>query len=86
MDGNASQGATRSYAAIRGEVERMLRGRRGGCVGNDELGVARGDELPAELADPRSRRERLRRCKEALKRERDEEQTAYQQNVAWRER
>src|SRR5205814_814590 len=51
---------------------------------DDRLGNARGDELPAELSDPRSRRERLRRCKHQLEQERADEQTAYQENLAWR--
>jgi len=33
---------------------------------DERLGDARGDELPAELVDARSGRERLRRCKQEL--------------------
>jgi hypothetical protein len=51
---------------------------------DERLGDARGDELPSELADPRSRRERLRRCKQQLEREQADEQVAYQENLAWR--
>jgi hypothetical protein len=47
-------------------------------------GSARGDELPAELVDARSRRERLRRCKEELERAQADEEAAYQTNLAWR--
>jgi transposase len=61
--GNASPGSTRCYASIRKEVEEMLAEAAQADAAEDErLGEARGDELPAELADARSRRERLRRC------------------------
>jgi hypothetical protein len=67
LAGNASPQATRSYASIREEVERMLAEAAQADAAEDErLGGARGDELPLELRDPRSRRERLRRCKEQL--------------------
>ena len=85
LAGNASAGATRSYASIRSEVERMLTEAAQVDAGEDEqLGEARGDELPAELADARSRRERLRRCKQQLEQEQADEQAAYQANLAWR--
>ena len=85
LSGNASPGATRSYATIREEVERMLAQAAEADAAEDErLGDARGDELPAELSDPRSRRERLRRCKEQLEAEEADEQAAYQENLAWR--
>ena len=65
--GNASPAATRSYASIREEVERMLAQAAHADAEEDErLGDARGDELPPELVDARSRRERLRRCKREL--------------------
>src|SRR5437762_12852935 len=51
---------------------------------DERLGDARGDELPAELSDRRSRRERLRRCKEQLEREQAHEQAGYEANLAWR--
>jgi len=88
LAGNASQGATRSYASIREEVERMLAEAADADASADErLGDARGDELPAELVDRRSRRERLRRCKEQLEQAQAEEQAAYkahlERRVAW---
>lgn len=67
LAGNASPAATRSYTAIRQEVEAMLE--QAACADAEDdarLGEARGDELPAELASRRSRRERLRRCREEL--------------------
>jgi transposase len=85
LAGNASPGATRSYAAIREEVERMLaQAARADAEEDERLGEARGDELPAELSDRHSRRERLRRCKEELEQEQAEEEAAYQENLAWR--
>src|SRR5215203_5272685 len=70
LSGNASPQATRSHASIRAEVERMLaEAARADDEEDERLGDARGDELPAELVDPRSRRERLRRCKQQLEQE-----------------
>ena len=85
LAGNASPGATRSYASIRAEVERMLAEAAQADAEEDErLGEARGDELPVELADARSRRERLRRCKAELEQAQGDEEAAYQANLAWR--
>jgi transposase len=83
--GNASAGATRSYAAIREEVERMLgEAAETDAAEDDQFGEARGDELPAGLADRRSRLERLRRCREELEAEQSAAQAAYEANLAWR--
>jgi transposase len=80
LAGNASPGATRNYASIRTEVERMLAEAAEADAGEDErLGEARGDELPAELAEARSRRERLRRCKQQLEQALADEEAAYRQ-------
>jgi transposase len=85
LAGNASPGATRSYASIREEVERVLAQAAQVDAEEDErLGGARGDELPAELVDARSRRERLRRCKEQLERAQGDEEEAYRANLEWR--
>jgi transposase len=85
LAGNASPGATRSYAAIRSEVERMLAEAAETDAAEDErLGEARGDELPAELAGARSRRERLRRCRQQLEQEQADEEAAYRANLGWR--
>lgn len=85
FSGNASPQATRSYASIREEVERMLAEAAQADAAEDErLGEARGDELPPELCDPRSRRERLRRCKEQLEQAQANDEAAYQANLAWR--
>jgi len=85
LAGNASPQATRTYSSIRDEVERMLaEAARADADEDQRFGDARGDELPGELADPRSRRERLRRCKEQLEREQAGEQAGYEANLAWR--
>src|SRR6266508_4186045 len=85
LAGNASPGATRSYASIRGEGERMLTQAAEADAAEDErFGEARGDELPAELVDARSRRERLRRCKEQLEQEQADEEASYRANLEWR--
>jgi transposase len=85
LAGNASPGATRSYASIRKEVEEMLAEAARADAAEDELlGEARGDELPAELADARSRRERLCRCKQQLEQAQADEESAYEANLAWR--
>jgi len=47
-------------------------------------GDARGDELPAELIDRRSRLARLRRCREELEAEQAKAEAAYQENLRWR--
>ncbi len=85
LAGNASPQATRSHASIREEVERMLAQAAQADAAEDErLGDARGDELPAELVDARSRRERLRRCKEQLEQAQANEEAAHQANLDWR--
>lgn len=85
LAGNASPAATRSYASIRSEVERMLaEAAQADAAEDEQLGEARGDELPAELADPRSRRERLRRCKQQLEQEQANAEAAYRANLVWR--
>jgi transposase len=85
VGGNASKAANRSYASIREGVEAILGEARATDEREDaELGERRGDELPSELRDPRSRRARLRRCKEELERERREAEQAHAENLAWR--
>jgi transposase len=67
---NAGVSANRSYEKIRQEVERILAEADEADAAEDErFGDARGDELPAELADPVTRRERLERAKRELEAE-----------------
>jgi transposase len=83
--GNAAKSANRSYASIRDEVEQILGEAAATDAAEDaEFGERRGDELPAELADPRSRRARLKRCKDELEREQQAGEQAHADNLAWR--
>jgi transposase len=67
---NAGLSANRSYATIREEVERILAEADETDAAEDAcFGAARGDELPGELTDPATRRERLRRAKAELEAE-----------------
>lgn len=85
MAANASQQATRNYPAIRDEVDRILgQAAEVDAAEDAEHGDARGDELPAELADRRSRLARLRRCRQELEAEQHRVQAAYDDNLAWR--
>src|SRR5918992_857522 len=70
LGANAGLSANRTYAKIRREVERMLAEADAVDAAEDErFGDARGDELPAELADPVTRRARLERAKRELEAE-----------------
>ena len=83
---NASRGANRKHAAIRAEIERILAEADEIDAAEDELyGDARGDELPPELADPVSRRERLERAARELEAEEQARQAEHQARVARRE-
>jgi len=83
--GNAAKSANRSYASIRDEVEQILGEAAATDAEEDErFGDARGDELPAELRDPRSRRARLKRCKQELEREQEAAEQAHDDNLARR--
>lgn len=85
ISADASREATRSHESIRQEVERMLGEAAEVDAREDELyGEARGDELPAELIDRRSRLARLRRCREELEAEQAKAEAAYQENLRWR--
>jgi Transposase DDE domain/Transposase domain (DUF772) len=76
---NAGIGANRSYSKIREEVERLLGEAAAIDAAEDrQFGGQRGDELPPELADRRSRRQRLERAKRELEQEEAERQAAHQ--------
>lgn len=82
---NASSAANRTHEAIREEVERILAEAGAADAAEDEqFGDARGDELPGELVDRRSRIERLRRCRQELEAEKAHAQAAYEENLRWR--
>jgi transposase len=82
---NASLAATRTHESIREEVDRMLGEAAAVDAAEDEqYGDSRGDELPPELVDRRSRLARLRRCREELEAEQAKAEAAYQENLRWR--
>jgi hypothetical protein len=80
---NAADKANRTLAKLEAEVAEILRqaaeiDQREGR----EHGPARGDELPAELADPDRRLARLRQAKAPLEAEAAERQRRYETRVA----
>jgi transposase len=80
--GNASLAATKTYRAIRQEVEQMLeQAARADADDDQRFGQARGDELPPELSDRNSRRQRLARCKAELEAEQAQQQAEYEANL-----
>lgn len=68
MVANASLAANRTAGALESEVKKMLQEAEETDAAEDTLFGAdhRGDELPEELQDPRSRLARLKQCKERL--------------------
>jgi transposase len=83
MAANAGLGATRTYSAIRAEVRRILKEADEVDAAEDELfGERRGDELPPELADPRSRRARLDQAQRELEAEHAAREAEHQQRLA----
>jgi Transposase domain (DUF772) len=85
ISANASAGATRTYVAIREEVDAILEQAAETDAAEDaQFRDARGDELPAPLVDRSARLERLRRCRGELEREEAEAQAAYAAKLARR--
>jgi transposase len=86
LSANASLDANRSYESIRADVERYFRESAEIDAAEDALyGDSRGDELPAELADPATRRDALRRAKTELEAEHAERRAGrerYDEHVA----
>jgi transposase len=79
---NAGLKANRRYPAIRDEVERLLAEAAATDEAEDrEFGERRGDELPEDLVDPRSRRARLERAAAELEAEQQAREDAYQEAV-----
>jgi transposase len=72
---DASLGANRSYEGLRAEAERILGEAAEIDAAEDELhGDRRGDELPAELADPGTRPGRIKELLDDLQARREEAQ------------
>jgi transposase len=68
---DASLGANRTYEALQAEARRVVEEAAAIDAAEDELyGDKRGDELPEELADPASRRARIRQLLDELEGER----------------
>jgi transposase len=87
---NASKDANRSEQKLRELAARILAEAEEADAAEDALfGCARGDELPAELADPRTRRERIAAAlaqldagRQAAEAHRDAQASAYLQAAA----
>ena len=76
---NASLGANRGYEALRRGAARIVQEAGDVDAAEDELyGDARGDELPAELANPATRRERIERALAEIEAEHAAEQAAFE--------
>jgi transposase len=73
---NAADSANRSYSELAREI--LEEAARVDAEEDERYGDRRGDELPPELADPTTRRERLREAKRRL----DEEYAAKQAEMA----
>jgi transposase len=76
MHANASGLANLDYGQIAREI--IAEGIATDAAEDELYGDARGDELPAELADPRTRKARLRAAKEELEAEWEAERQARQ--------
>ena len=85
---SASKDANRGERRLRELAREILAEAEAADTAEDDLyGEARGDELPAELADPVTRRDRIRRVLADLEAERKAAQDAEQAQVAgFRER
>lgn len=88
---NASDGATRTEASLRAEAERILaEAKETDAVEDEQFGDARGDEVPPELADPKTRAERIRACLEQIEaakqrdQDRDDAERAHAQDYLQR--
>jgi transposase len=79
---NASGLANRSYEQIAAEI--LAEADAVDAAEDEQFGERRGDELPAELADPSSRRARLREAKERLEAEHQVAQQAHAEHLAAR--
>ncbi|MCP3885908.1 MAG: IS1182 family transposase [Propionibacteriaceae bacterium] len=79
---NASLSANRTASSLEAEVAAMLSEADAIDADEDELyGESRGDELPAEMRDPSSRRSRLHACQARLRAEAQEQQARQQDKI-----
>lgn len=80
---NASADQNRTYEALRREAERIIEEAIETDRREDELyGDKRGDELPEELADPRTRKARIRELLEQARREQEQAQAEREERIA----
>jgi transposase len=80
---NASADQNRTYEALRREAERIIEEAIETDRREDELyGDKRGDELPAELADPRTRKARIGELLEQARREQEQAQAERERLLA----
>jgi transposase len=85
MAADASLGANRSYEGLRAEARRIFEEAAQIDAAEDELyGEARGDELPDDLADPRTRPARIRQLLDELEAERGRAQDEREAKLAAR--
>jgi transposase len=82
MAANASGVANRTYEQIAAEI--LAEADAIDAAEDKQFGEARGDELPAELADPGSRRARLREAKRQLDAEHEAARQAHEDRLAAR--
>jgi transposase len=80
---NASAAQNRTFDGLRAEAERIIGEAIETDRREDELyGEARGDELPDELADPRTRKAKIKELLEQARREREAVQSDRERLVA----
>jgi transposase len=85
MAADASLGANRSYEGLRAEARRIFEEAAQIDAAEDELyGEARGDELPDDLADPRTRPARIRQLLDELEAERGRAQDEHEAKLVAR--
>jgi transposase len=78
MAADASLGANRTYEGLQAEARRIFEEAARIDAAEDELyGERRGDELPEELADPRTRSRRIKELLDELQAERDQAQAEH---------
>jgi transposase len=79
---NASSMASRTYEQIAEEI--LADAAAIDAAEGQQFGQARGDELPGDLADPRSRRARLRQAKQRMEAEHQATIDAHAERLLWR--
>jgi hypothetical protein len=87
MKGNASLSSNRTFAGLEKEIEKMfaeaeaIDAEEDKKYGKDK----RGDEIPEEFADPRTRKARIKECLERLNQEKDKQKAEQEEKIQNRE-